>query len=157
MFSKKKIVLDLDNTHFDVYCSSSSDSEGNALKTFHLYIFNDYKNLVGIDLNKSDIRQRPAKFYYKFFDINNPKDDSLDLKNELNQFLRGSSDFENPFHCDLRKYIKAYIPTSGRYVKLNDNFFIYYFKDPLGCSCIRIVMIIISIIVNFFLLVKCYH
>ena len=81
-FPKKKIVLDLENTHFDVYCSSSSDSEGNALKTFHLYIFNDYKNLVGIDLNKSDIRQRPAKFYYKFFDINNPKDDSLDLKND---------------------------------------------------------------------------
>ena len=39
---------------------------------------------------------------------------------------------------------------TGRYIKLNDNFFIYYFKDPLGCSCIRIVMIIISIIVNFF-------
>ncbi len=149
---KKKIVLDLENTYCYIEENTSTDSDGQTSATDILYIFNDYKNLVGIDLNSSNIKRKPAKFYYKFSGIY-LKYGVQESTNELNRFLRGSTDFKNPFHFDVRKYMKkvygniSYI-ISNRYVKLNDNFFIYHFKDPLGCSCVSIIMIIISIIFN---------
>ena len=149
---KKKIVLDLENTYCYIEENTSTDSDGQTSTTDILYIFNDYKNLVGIDLNSSNIKTKPAKFYYKFSGIS-PKHGFQESTNELNQFLRGSTDFKNPFHFNIRNYMKKdngniIFNLSSRYVKLNDNFFIYHFEDPLGCSCVSIIMIVISVIFN---------
>ena len=152
---KKKIVLDLENTYCYIEENTSTDSDGQTSATDILYIFNDYKNLVGIDLNSSNIKTKPAKFYYKFSGIS-LKYGVQESTNELNRFLRGSTDFKNPFHFDVRKYMKKVYGNisytlSNRYVKLNDNFFIYHFKDTRSsCSCISIIMLIISFIFNCF-------
>ena len=105
---KKKIVLDLENTYCYIEEKISTNSEGGTSTTYILYIFNDYKNLVGIDLNSSNIKTKPAKFYYKFSGIY-LKHGVQETRNELNRFLRGSTDFKNPFHFDVRKYIKKIV------------------------------------------------
>ena len=62
-FPKMKLNLDIENTHFDVLREITQDENGTH-ESFRLLLINDYKNLVDIDLDTSNIKQKPAKFFY---------------------------------------------------------------------------------------------
>ena len=54
-FPKMKLNLDIENTHFYILKIENYDENGSH-EYFTLIIINDYKNLVGIDLDKSNIK-----------------------------------------------------------------------------------------------------
>ena len=64
-FTKKKIILYRENTHFFIKCKIDSKDNINLI----LIIINDYQNLIDIDLDTSNIKCKPAKFYYYFNNI----------------------------------------------------------------------------------------
>ncbi len=57
-FPKMKLILDIENTHF--YIENQNYSDHNS---YRLYIINDYKNLVGIDLDESNIKKNRLKCF----------------------------------------------------------------------------------------------
>ena len=90
-----KFSLDIENTHFYIW-EEDKESEDELL------IINDYKNLIGIDLDTSNIKQKPAKFFY-FFD--NVWKKNREYAQILNNFIGSSRAFENPLFFDIDKYL----------------------------------------------------
>ena len=63
-FPKKIINIDLENFHFYFEKKQSYGQDEISPESIEITIINDYKNLVDIDLDKSAIKQKPAKFLY---------------------------------------------------------------------------------------------
>jgi hypothetical protein len=61
--SKMKLNLDIENIHFYIRREIHQNDDGSHA-SFRLFIINDYQNLVGLDLDASNIRQKPAKFLF---------------------------------------------------------------------------------------------
>ena len=116
-----------------------------------LLIFNDYKNLVDIDLDKSNIKQKPAKFLYSFNNIYLGINDSAQYTQILNNFIgndRNQFYFTN--YLDIKNYYGSSDQTSTlrQYMVFSDHFFTYHLKAPLSTSCSGICFIIIACFIN---------
>ena len=113
-FPKMKFKLDIENTHFYVLTEISQDENGQR-PTFRLLIINDYKNLVGIDYNfnnlrncfiskymidTSNIKQKPAKFFYSFNNPSRGNYDHTQFSQILNNFIGNSGVYDNPY-CSI--------------------------------------------------------
>ena len=133
--AKRKIFLDIENTHFYVKYQPPIGVD-DSLST-ELYIFNDFKNLKEIDLDVSEIKDNPRKYYYVFNYF--PKLTS-DFTNELNKFI-GAENF-NPFQFNINDYMKKTNNSKvdeGIYIKLNNHFFIfnlYNLSNSIGSKII---------------------
>ena len=102
---KMKLILDTENTHFHIE-KKTKQNENGCCESFRLFIINDYKNLVGIDLDESNIKQKPAKIFYFFNNIDIGKYDYIQLTNVLNNFIGSSGEYSNPLFFDINFYIK---------------------------------------------------
>ena len=149
-FSIKTIILDLENTHF--YAKYNKDEDNVTLSTT-LLIINDYKNLKDIDLDSSNIKQKPAQFFYSFDNI----DIDYELEKNLNDFV-GSLYFYNPLLFNINNYMKKgndYNDNQydlSEYMKFSDNFFTYHFLSRLNSSCLDCIKYILFLFLNLVIL-----
>jgi len=135
-FARKIIILDLENVHFNIQ-EKISYSENGPYKFYGLLIINDFKNLVGIDLDESNIKQRPAKYLYCFDNYSLFRYKSLELSDNLNDFVGSPRDYKNPLFFNINKYLKKrkrYNYGSSSYMKFSDHFFIYHFIGEFNTS-----------------------
>ena len=152
-FPKMKLNLDIENTHFYILKIENYDENGSH-EYFTLIIINDYKNLVGIDLDKSNIKQKPAKFFYSFDEVYRGKYDEIEFAQVLNNFIGSSGNYDNPLFFDINKYLnkvqnKFFNDHSlSEYMKFSDHCFTYHLKKPVESSCIDSIFIFISILIN---------
>ena len=147
-FPKKTIILDIENTHF--YASCESDPEVNNNIT--LIIINDHKNLRDIDLDTSNIRKKPAKFYYFFQNLNTGKDSSIQFTEKINNFINPNKINQYPLNMErnLNHFCcKIYLRDS---IKFSDNFYTFNLDYSCFYPCkysffifLNIIIIIISI------------
>ena len=121
-----------------------------------LVITNTFKNSTDIDLNLSNIKNKPIKnIYHIFTDIDIYKYTAVSLRN----FLGISPEIENPVNFNINKYmgkssgklpIFRYPFTNlilSKCMKMSDYFFSYYLEEP-SCYCNRLngfICIIITI------------
>lgn len=74
--------------------------------TTRLFIINDYKNLSGIDLDESNIKQKPAKFLYSFTNISTGKYNNEQFTKVLNHFIGSDDDnYNNPLFFNINSYL----------------------------------------------------
>ena len=150
-FPKMKFNLDIENTHFYVRQEIYQDAESYNEYT-SLLIFNDYKNLVDIDLDKSNIKQKPAKFLYSFDNIYLGIHDPAQFTHILNDFIGNDSNqlYFNKY-LDIKKnycFSSNQDSTLREYMVFSDHFFTYHLKAPLSTSCSGICFIIIACFIN---------
>ena len=155
----KKINLELENTHFYVG-SMKYESDGEEHTTTRLYIINDYKNLVDIDLDGSNIKKKPAKCIYSFGNVMTGKYNCKEFSQVLNDFVGSPRDYKNPFLFDINTHLKGQTiqlnNNAGRkYLKYSDHFFSYHLKilkaDSCNLSCVAISFMMIAFCTNFLL------
>ena len=138
--SKMKIILDRENTHFDIQYIRAEISNDTDTGTQTLFIINDYKNLVDIDLDKSNIKQKPAKLYYCFTHFSTEKYNYTEYTSLLNNFIGSSNNHNNPFF--------------GNYTKLSNHFITYHFYQSKDiCTNLGRKIIIIVFIMGLFSLI----
>jgi len=104
-YAKKIINLDLENTHFYIKERLTPSDEGDNA-SYALIIINDFKNLVDIDLDESNIKQKPAKYLYCFDNISLGKYSRLRLIDYLNDFVGSPRDYKNPLFFNINEYLK---------------------------------------------------
>ena len=74
-------------------------------ETYNFFIINDFKNLVDIDLDESNIKQKPAKYLYCFDNISLGKYSRLRLIDYLNDFVGSPRDYKNPLFFNINEYL----------------------------------------------------
>ena len=108
MFSKENnnIRYWFDVTFKIKYVVDEEDREVPEYQSTKLYIYNNHKNLVEINLDRSDIKQKPAKLIYRFNNITNSSYKAKRLKNDLNMFI-GNKDYynKNPLELKISNYM----------------------------------------------------
>lgn len=131
-FNQMKLIFDLENIHFFIMTEISTNSDDYPTK--RLFIINDYKNLIGIDLFENSIKQKPVKCIYSFSE---PFLDNISYKQfekTLNDFVGSSPEYKNSLLFDINNFLKdkkldLYITEKGKYIKYSDNFFTYYLMN----------------------------
>ena len=157
-FSKEKIILDIENVFFDVTFKErnvvdENDNEVIEYVSTKLYIYNNYKNLVGINLDRSDIKQKPAKLIYRFNNITNSNYNAKQLKTDLNKFIGNKNYYyKNPLDFNISNYMLKNDNNislfEGQYIKFHENFFTYHFVNPIKYTVFGIFMTVLFIISN---------
>jgi hypothetical protein len=107
--AKTTLIIDQENIHFSKELSNvyniikpfEKEKETNLLY-YTFYIINDYKNLVDIDLNESNIRRKPVKCIYSFEKVHFGCDDDYIVK--LNEFVGVSKDC-SLFSFNINSYL----------------------------------------------------
>ena len=135
-----KLNFDLENIHFYIQSVVYDDDSDEGHTTYRLFIINNYKNLVGIDLNESNIKQKPAKCFYSFKRpiLGGYKDKQF--QQVLNDFVDSSRDYKNSLY-------------DRKCVKFSEYFFSYYLKEyqesrcdsKFGLYCFENILVLISI------------
>ena len=147
-FAKTKINLELENIHF--YSADQKD--------YNLIIINDYKNLVGIDLDESNIKRKPAKFMYSFSMVSLGNYSYEKFNKVLNNFVGSSKKYKNPLFFDIHNYLenqkdKFYSSRYlGNYMKFSEHFFTYHPKSPFPIPATLIIIINMTIFVDILLI-----
>jgi hypothetical protein len=154
--TKMKLNFDLENIHF--YLESKDHVvDDERFTTERLFIINNYKNFVGIDLNENNIKQKPAKCFYSFKHPISGKYSYNQFEKLLNDFVGSSRDYKNPLlfdintHIQENKEVKLNYWQKQKYIKISDFFFSYYLKGYQNGydNLTTIDTIFIYIIINF--------
>ena len=151
-FSKKTIKIDLDNIQFYSKKGTTIEINGVETETTRLFIINNNKNLSGIDLDKSNIKSKPAKFLYSFDCISQGKYGYRQLMNNLNDFVGASGD--NPLTFNIDGYMKKpnfnkfFINYGYKYMKFSDNYFTFHLINPFNTSSINGLFIFFTVLSN---------
>ena len=127
IFSCNKIQLS-GNLHFyykNVYIDEDSNKN-------HFFIINDIENKI--DLDKSEIKQKPVKLFYHFEDIDKIKADKI-----INNFEENTNNNDNPILFDIIKYmgkttnnlINDPHHVINRFLKFGEYFYTLYLDSPL--------------------------
>ena len=157
-FPKKIIKIDRENFHFTFQRRECNDPDGSSSSYIIFAIINDFKNLVDIDLDESNIKQKPANFYYIYDNVREIEGGVERYKEDLNNFLGISSDNnENPLYFDIYTYMnkntdkRIYFSWSplSKYMKLCEHFFTFHFQNLFYCTCLDEIFIFIVFISNF--------
>ena len=109
---------------------------------------NDYKNLVDIDLDTSNIKKKPVRFFYIFINLRNITSAIYKYTSDLNNFI-GISNNTNSFNKDTNITKYNFRNTLSKIMKFSEHLFTYYIKTPPYPGCITIAMLIICIISNY--------
>ncbi len=101
--AKKTLIFDQENVHFSkkltiAYTLIKENKKTSNIYYYTFYIINDFKNLVDIDLNESNIRRKPVKYIYIFEKVHFGCDDKFVEK--LNEFV-GETKIALYFHLIL--------------------------------------------------------
>ena len=132
--TKKKLNFDLGNIHFYVNSELQVSDDGDRYTNHRLFIINDYKNLVGIDLNESNIKQKPIKCIYYFRSPELGNYNYKQFENALNNFVGSPKNYKNPLLFDINNYlegskkIKPDFRQKIKFIKFSEHFFTYYPK-----------------------------
>ena len=102
--TKMKLNFDLENIHFYIE-SKDHVVDDERFTTERLFIINNYKNFVGIDLNENNIKQKPAKCFYSFKHPISGKYSYNQFEKLLNDFIGSSRDYKNPLLFDINTHI----------------------------------------------------
>ena len=157
-FPKKIIIIDRENFHFTFKREEYNDSDGSSSSFIVFTIINDFKNLLDIDLDTSNIKQKPVNFYYIYDNVREIEGGVERYKEDLNNFLDISSDnYENPLHFDVYKYMKKNTDKSSyfslnvlsEYMKFSEHFFTFHFQNLFYCTCFDCKFLIIFFVSNF--------
>jgi hypothetical protein len=130
--AKTTLIFDQENIHFSKFHSATyiikEPFYKKTIVSYHtFYIINDYKNLEDIDLYKSNIRQKPAKYIYTFKNVYLGYEDCDFVK--LIEFV-GDSGVSNLFTFDINSYlvdknIKVDNDIKAKYNYFSEHFFSY--------------------------------
>ena len=150
---KETINLCLENFIFDILTDKTNEDN---IK-YHLLIVDTFKNLCEIDLDSSNILKKPIKIFYL---IKNIKYEENINKEALNRFIGAPPDVKNPIIelktgtsiADIDEEFKL-----KKYIKISENFFSYYFKEPfledstfiLFLFCVNFICIILLLLYIF--------
>ena len=150
---KETIKLCLENFIFDILTDKTNEDN---IK-YHLLIVDTFKNLCEIDLDSSNILKKPIKIFYL---IKNIKYEENINKEALNRFIGAPPDVKNPIIelktgtsiADIDEEFKL-----KKYIKISENFFSYYFKEPfledstfiLFLFCVNFICIILLLLYIF--------
>ena len=104
--AKTTLIIDQENIQFikelsTVYKLIKEDNKKSTLYSYTFYIINDYKNLVDIDLNGSNIRGKPVKCIYSFENVHFGCDEKYIEK--LNEFI-GVSEVCSLYSFNINSY-----------------------------------------------------
>ena len=126
--TRQQYVFDLESVNFKVILFN---------KKYRLLILYNCKNGNEINLDTSNIKTVPLKFLYQIenIDVNKFKTQNQ-LNNILNDFTFSPRNIENPLNFDINAYMKKQVCNFNqndfnKYIKINDNFYTYYNKNPL--------------------------
>ena len=148
-----KLNLDIENTHFYIKKEINQDEDGKH-ESFRLLIINDYKNLVDIDLDASNIKQKPAKLFYSFNYMRKGNYDHTQFAQILNNFIGNSGFYDNPLLFNINRFLHKdqgifyFSEDLSKYMKFSEHLFTYHLKYPLGLSCADIFFIVITCCFN---------
>ena len=155
------IKIDIDNFQFKFSQIIGVSEEGCGPETTYFSIANTYKNLRDIDLDTSNIQQKPAKFVYSFPGVRNINNGENKYTSALNAFLgRPFDNKEYPSYIDIYQYMyknrnknnkKARFLISNtipHYMKYSEHLFTYYLSSSSNCTYIDVIMLTIFIITN---------
>ena len=70
-----------------------------------MFIINDYKNFINSDLDASNLKKKPAKFYYSFNNVCQGKYNKDQLTADLNNFIGLNAYYENPIFFKIENYM----------------------------------------------------
>ena len=154
--SKSTLNFNLQNVIMDIINNLPLGEE--EYKKGVLVITNTFKNGTDIDLNLSNIKNKPIKNTYYIFDIRLSNYTTISLRN----FLGISPEIENPVKFNINNYMgksSDKLPKFGdlklsRCMKMSDYFFSYYLEEPC-CYCKNLngfICIIITIPITLFFL-----
>ena len=154
-FPIKIIKIDYDNFHFYFKKIIKQDSEGST-ESILFTIINDYQNLVDIDLDTSNIKQKPAKFFYRFDNVRHIRNAERQYTSDLNNFLGLSDNYSNPLFFNVRNYMKKITiekqfflgENLSQYMKFSEHLFTYHFCCPSNFTCVDFAMFSIAITLN---------
>jgi len=104
--TKKKFNIELENAHFYIKKVINTSDEGPDTISYKLFIINDYKNLVDIDLDENIIKNKPLKCIYSFDNLSLGKYGYQGLDKVLNNFVGSSRDYKNPLLFDINTYLE---------------------------------------------------
>ena len=156
-FPKKKFNLNIENIHFYIHREISYDDEGMD-EIFTLLIINDYKNLMDIDLDASNIKKKPAKLFYSFKGVKFWNYSSIEYAQVLNNFIGSSGIDDNPLFFNIDEYLNKSQnnlysnPKLSNYMKFSDYFFTFHLCNPLQTSRFGNCCKIIAILVNLYII-----
>ena len=111
--------------------SYETETDDGSYTTYGLIIVNTFQNKDNIDLDRSDIRNKPRKIYYLIDDIREGN-----MKKQLCDFVGCSPEPDIPIFLNIDKYMgRPYSKNCPnkfgkygitRYMKISDTFFAYY-------------------------------
>ena len=153
----KKYDFDFDNINCNVQLIG---------KKYVLMVIKNFRKGNEIDLNTSDIKNKPANFFYYFENINVQKfNGEYNLNNLLNNFL-GLSHQENLSCFNIYAYMNMnraqgyfnqnnlIVNNNIKYLRINDHFFTYFNNNPLKNQKFQNCLLkVISIIIHFYLFI----
>ena len=156
-FPKIIVKIDFENFHFYFKEFIFEHEEGTSIK-FIFTIINDYKNLVDIDLDTSNIKQKPANFFYRFHCLKHIENAEKKYTADLNNFLGLSSDnYSNPLLFNIHNYMEKKANTEmllinedylSQYMKFSEHLFTFHFRSLLQYTYIDVAKYVISILFN---------
>ena len=138
--------LDLENIHFEVMEIANSNNP-----YFELLIINDYKNLIGIELDESNIKKKPSKFVYSFSNISLGKNSYRHYIKMLNNFVGSPRNYQNPLFFNIYTYLQKkpiifhFSSIVSKYMKFYDHFSIYNINNPFDKSFISIIIFCLTV------------
>ena len=154
-FPKMKLNLNIENIHFYVHKEISYSDEGTN-ESSTLIIINDFKNLMGIDLDTSNIKKKPAKLFYSFRGIKYWGYTNIEYAQLLNNFIGSPQINDNPLFFNIDEYLSNSQKnlysnkTLSNYMKFSDHIFTFHLKKPLSYKCFDKFFLIIAILVNLY-------
>ena len=149
-FPKKTIKIDTENFNFAFqkksvyYEDTSRDKEYGILR-----IINNNKN---IDLDISNIKQKPPIFLYSF-DVETTVGSNIDLSLKNVAEISSSSD-SNPLLFDINKYMnkdmrRYRFSIDLKYLKFSEHFFTFHIITPPTTSFFYQIMVVIDVVSNY--------
>ena len=139
--TRLKIKCNLENIHFRAKKEITHNTDGKSHETTELIIVNDYKNIEDIDLENTDIKKKPARFYYSINEISMENNCNYqDLTTALNLFIGA------PNSIDFYQY------TDNQCTKISDNFYAFFLREPISCTVFKWILFAIGILMDIFII-----
>ena len=131
-YFKKSIsdeILELNSLKFYEINYKTVSEDDKVSKNYGLLILNTFPNKNTIDLDLSDIKNKPKKIYYLF-------DNGYNYNKQLYSFVGCSKD--NPYFININEYMGKSKPINfscfgkyrlSKYLKISDTFFAFFFEE----------------------------
>jgi hypothetical protein len=141
--TRKTTEYDLGNLFVDVQIVDRKEG-WQTPAYYRLILINTYKDGIAIDLDSSNIKNKPVSAFDFFEHVDAQKfNGQVNMKNTIQSFIGNNNEEGNPLAFNINTYMKKqdnvfkhftnFINgiTFSKYVKMNDHFFSYYSREPL--------------------------